>query len=104
VDRAAQAGLPRREDLAGRERLVVQQGPVVQQVLVLPRVLAPLALALSTMPAELPIRGQRPSMLGAKLTPSSCRLPVGRGAKLGNHIQRASRRSSHEFDGRQAGK
>jgi hypothetical protein len=62
VDRA---GLPRREDLAGRE------GPVAQ------RVLAPPALALSTMPAELPIRGQRPSMLGAKLTPSWRRLPAG---------------------------
>jgi hypothetical protein len=64
VDRAGRAGLPRREDLAGRERLVVRQGLVAQ------RVLAPPAVALSMMPAELPIRGQRPSMLGAKLTPS----------------------------------
>jgi hypothetical protein len=64
VDRAGRAGLPRREDLAGRERLVVRQGLVAQWVL------APPAVALSTMPAELPMRGQRPSKLDAKLTPS----------------------------------
>jgi hypothetical protein len=81
VDRAGRAGLPRREDLAGRERLVVRQGLVAQQVLVLRRVLAPPAVALSTMPAELPIRGQPPSMLRAKLTPSWRRLPAGRACR-----------------------
>ena len=76
MDRAGRVGPPSQGDLAGQERLVVQQALVAQQplmaqqVLVLRRVLAPPALALSTMSADLPMRGQRPSMLGAKLTPS----------------------------------